>query len=85
MTEINEKQKWPQDKRKYDREYLRVFGVKCPDCKGVGQLIRANWQDDITAMEDCKICKGLGYIEKPKGSDYLRMKKDQEKGIANYE
>lgn len=26
---INEKQKWPQDKRAYDRNYLRVFGKKC--------------------------------------------------------
>ena len=24
------------DKAKYDRNYLKIFGRKCPHCKGVG-------------------------------------------------
>lgn len=78
----NEYQKYPTDKKKYDKEYLRVFGIKCLFCNGRGWVYE---DETVDTKTDCPICHGIGYIEKPKGSDYLRMKKDQEKGIANYE
>ncbi len=33
---INEKQKWPTDKKKYDENWIRAFGIKCKRCKGSG-------------------------------------------------
>jgi len=57
---INEKQKWPTDKRKYDKNYLRLYGEKCPVCGGTGGGAAAGW------MHCCPKCKGLGYVEKKK-------------------
>jgi len=51
MAEINEKQKWPADKEKYDENYERIFGSK--------KSKNTNW--------------------------YKQMKKNQEKGVANYD
>jgi hypothetical protein len=28
----------PTDQKKYERNYLRIFGQKCPDCHGGGYL-----------------------------------------------
>jgi len=54
---INEKMKWPADKPKYDKNYLRLYGKPCPHCGGVGGKV---------GMYPCDNCKGLGYVEKKK-------------------
>jgi len=54
-------QKYPTDKRKWDRNYLKIFGIKCPKCKGTG-MIPGGQCDDY-----CRFCNGIGYVEKNKG------------------
>lgn len=29
---INETQKWPTDKARYDKNYLKSFGMRCKNC-----------------------------------------------------
>jgi len=60
MTEINEHQKWPTDKRRYDRNYLRYHGKVCPKCNGQGH------QAKNKRFVTCLFCDGLGYVEKKK-------------------
>lgn len=55
---INEKQKWPTDKEKYDKEYLRIFGRVCSKCSGDGYILGKNH------LDPCEYCKGLGYVPK---------------------
>ncbi len=43
-----------QEKREFDRGYLRCFGIKCPRCMG------------LVMLTPCSICDNLGYIPKPK-------------------
>jgi len=74
---INEKQKWPSDKRRYDGNYLRMFGMVCPDCGGNG------YHEEMNG-EKCKRCYGLGYVEKPKRSKHLKMRKEHFEGKADY-
>jgi len=59
--EINEHQKWPTDKRRYDRNYLRMFGKKCPKCNGDGVTRR---HEQPPYIRECTLCNGLGYVEK---------------------
>lgn len=47
---INEKMKWPTDKAKYDRNYLRLYGKRCLLCKGYKDF--------------CEKCNGIGWVEK---------------------
>lgn len=54
---INEFQKYPTDKQKFDENYTRAFGVKCPRCNSKGL---ANGK--ITCIK----CGGIGYIKKEK-------------------
>ena len=49
--------KWPSDKRKYDRNYLRWAGKICPKCKDKGENKPAK-------DGGCPECDGLGYVEK---------------------
>jgi DnaJ-class molecular chaperone len=61
---INEHQKWPTNKRKYDQEYLRVFGQVCPKCNG-----NTMGKDELGLPDPelvCNKCNGLGYVEKDK-------------------
>ncbi len=53
---INEKMKWPTDKPKYDKNYLRLYGEKCPVCN------RAH----VAWIALCPKCNGIGYVEKKK-------------------
>ena len=55
---INEAMKWPSDKKRYDQNYLRVFGEKCPHCHGVGRI------DFFGIDTECVICHGVGYVER---------------------
>lgn len=41
--------KWPTDKAKYDKNYIKIFGRKCPKCLGLGYI-------------KCDKCNGLGRI-----------------------
>jgi len=46
------------DKRKFDAGYLRVYGMKCPDCKNGTRL-------QVGHTTTCTRCDGIGYIEIP--------------------
>lgn len=61
-----------EEKRNYDRNYLRIHGIKCSTCRGTGVNHPLGDCDNFgcgtwTCPECvCKTCDGLGYIEKPK-------------------
>lgn len=38
----------PVDRDKYERNYLRIFGVRCPHCEGAG----------------CEKCNHIGFVER---------------------
>lgn len=57
---INEKQKWPINKKQYDINYLKVFGKKCPMCGGKPRGIPSK----DSGWTTCIMCDGIGYIEK---------------------
>ena len=61
MAKINEFQRWPTDKDKYDKNYLRLFGIKCSQCDGSGIL---TYDSKLKKIIECGTCKGLGYKEK---------------------
>jgi len=54
MTKINEHQKWPTDKAKYDKNYQKIFGhtktIICKYCKGEG-CPACNW---LGGFGNCK-------------------------------
>lgn len=39
---INEKQKWPTNKARYDKNWIKIFGLVCEYCKGKG-CPSCNW------------------------------------------
>jgi hypothetical protein len=52
MAKANpEGMKWPTDKPRYDKNYLRLYGKICPTCKGKNKNV-------------CSRCMGLGRVEK---------------------
>lgn len=51
----------PVNKKKYDKGYLRVFGVKCDFCNGRGWIYGDMTTDTKT---DCPKCNSIGFIEK---------------------
>jgi hypothetical protein len=52
---INEFQKYPTDKQKFDENYMRVFGVRCTRCNPKGLA---------NGKRDCLKCGGLGWVKK---------------------
>jgi DnaJ-class molecular chaperone len=44
------------NKRKFDQNYLRLYGIQCQTCRGAGVL----------PGRKCTDCNGLGYLEKPR-------------------
>ncbi len=61
---INEAQKWPTDKSRYDFNYLRIHGERCDACKG-----RGYYDDKVPGKKKrvcttCLICGGIGYVKK---------------------
>lgn len=59
INRASEAQKWPTDKNKYDKEYLRIYGKECPRCKGLGII-------PTDTRFKCPDCNGIGYREKLK-------------------
>lgn len=51
--------KWPTDKAKYDKNYLRLFGECCPVCLGTGK----SQFKGILKTKKCHGCGGVGYVE----------------------
>jgi len=41
------------DKKKYDRNYLRLYGMRCSCC------------ENTEKRHSCPACGGLGYVVKP--------------------
>jgi DnaJ-class molecular chaperone len=58
------------EKRQYDINYLRVYGVPCPDCKtkGVQGIPDFEGETEVCTMSYCPTCQGLGYVPKKKGA-----------------
>ena len=56
---INEHQKYPTNKTKYDNNYDRIF-PKCPVCKGIGHT--RGWDTTIERFikRKCLYCNGRG-------------------------
>jgi len=57
---INEKMKWPGNKKRYDDNYIRIFGRTCDICGGKGyhtdfDKIQKKW-----IRTTCLICSGTG-------------------------
>ena len=57
---INEKMKWPTDKAKYDKNYLRLYGKVCPICNGKAKGVPHKDGGWVT----CPECSGLGKVKK---------------------
>ncbi len=53
----------PCNKKEYDRNYLRLFGKKCPNPKCYNGILAIGLGD---MNNKCPICDGLGYVEKGK-------------------
>jgi hypothetical protein len=56
----------PVDKEKYDRGYLRIFGIRCPVCQG-GMRVHSDMSTGTEYDMPCYNCGGIGFIRK--GSD----------------
>lgn len=63
---ISEYQKYPTDKKKFDRNWIKIFGVKCKRCRGSGWL--PEYDPELGAEQGveyiCPKCKGIGKIER---------------------
>jgi len=70
MAKINEKQKWPTDKVKYDKGYLRLFGKICPLCNGKPRGILSKYGEGWTT---CPRCNGIGYVERKDESSIKKV------------
>jgi len=46
----------PVDRKKYDANWLRIFGKVCWNCKGKGEFVINEGQ----VHTQCKRCKGTG-------------------------
>jgi hypothetical protein len=63
MAKINEFQKYGSrnDKKAFDEGWLRIYGVECPMCKGVGYFADAIRTDFVKTK--CLLCDGLGKVD----------------------
>lgn len=61
---IDESQKWPADKAKYNENYLRIFGVECSMCKGKGYFNDYCKLQKRMIKTTCLICYGKGRMKK---------------------
>ena len=56
---INEKMKWPTDKPRYDKNYLKLYGKQCPVCDGDEIILDYN---NPPSYITCFECGGIGYV-----------------------
>jgi DnaJ-class molecular chaperone len=58
----------PVDRKKWDRAWLRAFGVPCPDCKTKGVVGIPDFEGttEVCTVSYCPRCQGMGYIERKK-------------------
>ena len=75
MAKINEFQKWPTDKPRYDKNYLRLYGKPCLKCKGTGlQYEPLSYEENGKDIPECPDCNGVGYVWKAiKGGDNVEL------------
>jgi len=50
------------DPDKYRRNYMRIYGVACPECGGSGKS--STTKNGIYAKRQCSTCLGIGYVDK---------------------
>ena len=56
----------PVNQKKYEENYLRCFGAKCPKCKGDGGHLGV-WEYGYRSQwYTCSQCGGVGYVERRK-------------------
>ena len=61
MAKANpEAMKWPTDKPRYDKNYIRLYGKMCPRCGGKPRGVPHRDGGWVTCLQ----CKGLGKVEK---------------------
>lgn len=61
MSEINEFQRWPSNKKLYDENYERIFGKVCSICDGKKYLVdKSPHGEDIKTI--CIVCNGKGRV-----------------------
>lgn len=54
----------PTDKKQYDENWIRIFGVECSACKGVGFIKNFTGNGNEFEKENCLVCYGLGKVAK---------------------
>ena len=67
MSKFNpESQKYPEDKKKFDENWIRIFGRVCPACKG--KRWKKEHDPELGALQgvsyQCPECNGIGKVEK---------------------
>ncbi|KKN66008.1 hypothetical protein LCGC14_0476000 [marine sediment metagenome] len=50
----------PQEQ--YDRNWLHLYGVECPVCKGKGEIPYSEFTDGEGSYK-CELCNGYGKVE----------------------
>lgn len=63
---MSEFQKYPTDKKKFDQNYLRIFGKKCLRCGGDGCWHSVVGFQTARPLIKCPECDGFGYVERKK-------------------
>lgn len=63
---MSEFQKYPTDKKKFDANWLRIFGKKCKRCGGDGSWHSVMGFTKIIDIVKCPECDGFGYVEREK-------------------
>lgn len=65
---MSEFQKYPSDKKKFDKNWVRIFGERCPECLGTGVVddTKHSVELGIDIDKECPRCNGVGKVEKKK-------------------
>jgi len=58
---INEKMKYPSNKERYDKHYIKIFGERCDVCNGRGFHTDYDGVQKKWLKTTCLICNGTGY------------------------
>lgn len=56
----------PVNREKYDKNYLKLYGVLCQICNGTGVAGIPDFEGtkEVITQHVCLNCNGLGYIQK---------------------